>query len=227
MTNAPDDAESTGSAVNPYQASVAPSAESSAGNQKRPSGVSWFGIVGCIAGCLACLGCLMGLVGTVVNTFMQAPAAGQAGATAADAMNAAAAEVQQKYIVVTVVFLVLLGVAGILMLVGAIQLLSGKNGGRVLLRRVYFFMCFFEIARLVPFVMSQLEMMPVMKQFMQELANEQQSGAPQEMMVQVGQVTLITVMVFSGLWALVKFVFYLWGAIYLNSEPAKQYCKSA
>lgn len=235
MTNAPhDDSDHVGSVpvgsdVNPYQASVSPATESTASaTRQRPRGVTVFGIMGCIAGGMACLGALMGVGGAVINHFMRdLGATGGTGTQAGEAMNAAAAEITEKYMVANLVFLVILAVLGVLMLVGGIKLLSGKESGRVMLRRVFLFMCAFEVARSVPYIMGQLEMIPVLRHFMQDMAKEQQqqSGAPAEMMEQVAWVTMVIVLVLAGLWVLAKFVFYLWGGFYLKSDAAKQFCQ--
>ena len=123
-------------------------------------------------------------------------------------------------------FTVPLTVGGIvisgLMAAGGIGLLKLKESARVLLRRVLLVAIVFEFCRAIVYALTQLEMLPIMENYMGKIS-EAGGGPGGEAMGQMMSLMMWIGMAMWGVWLLFKVAMMFFGSHYLNRETTKAF----
>jgi len=215
-------------AVNPY-AAVGGHQPQSVAADLRPTGVTVIGVMSGIGGVLAILGsglvALQLAVGAMFAGAMTPP--GTAGKIQAEYM-AQIQEVTNRFLIPNIALAVTHAVIGVLMIVGAVKLLRRRPHAAAFVRRILLALIVFELVRIIPNVMMQLQIYPLTEAFTQKLTTGQGNGGPPPaMMKSIQQVSVIVGFVFAAGWLIVKLALVIWARIYLNRQTVADYFAGA
>jgi len=189
----------------------------------RPTGVTVVGVICLLAGIVGLLSGLMSLVGYFVgqnfaNAFTPPGNAGNLQAQMQAEINTIAAKYFWLYFPLTIVGL---GISGA-MTTGGAGLLALKPWARILLRRVLMLAIVVEGCKGVVYVLNQLEMMPIMQDYLQKIMAESGGVGGRAF----GPMFSIMMLVGIGVWvvwALFKIGLMLWGNRYLARPSTRAY----
>ncbi len=191
---------------------------------QRPSGLTAVGVL-CMVGGM--VGLFSGLF-TLLNVFFGAAlgaafiAPGEAG-DAQREMQASIQAVGERYFIGNLITSVGTTILGACLLTGGIGVFRTPAWGRTLIRRALILAILLECMKVAIYVMSQVEMMPIMEEYMQKLMTKPGGAAPPPA---VG--SMMKVFTFIGLgiwlvWAMLKLGLYVWGRVYLKKPTVLSY----
>lgn len=211
-------------AVNPYASAEATQPHTVAADL-RPTGVTVIGVMSVIGGGFAILGSAMFALqlafGAMFAGAMTPP--GKAGEVQADYMAQIQA-VSDRFMIPNVAVTLTNCVIGVFLIVGAIKLLRRQPGAATFVRRVLLAVIVFELVRLIPTLMMQMQIYPLTQAFMEKTVNTQgNNGAPPMMMKSIQQISMIIGIVFMFGWLTVKLGLVIWSRVYLKRQNVIDY----
>ena len=227
MPDSPQD-ESRGKVPNMDPYAVQPPRVYATGDVSvRPTGVTVIAVVCLLAGIVGLLSGIFGLIGLffgeyVANAFPQ-PAEAQ---KLQQQMQAEINAVTQKFFWLTLPLMLIGLLISTCLVAGGIGLLATKPWARVLLRRVLLGAIVIECIKSVTYVFTQLEMGPIMHEYMGKIAGNS-GGAGGEAMGQMMQAITYVGIGFMVIWTLAKLAMMAWGSRYLNRPATKEYFQNA
>ncbi len=196
-------------------------------DNSRPLGVT-VTLVLCILG--GALGILIGLLG--IAQLLLAPQIANMsitkGSPQADAQMQMQQEMQaitQQFMIPTILNIIVTTALSACLFVGGISLLRRKSWSSNFLRRVFSAAIIFEILRGFLYVFIQMQMIPVMENFMTEIAQGNKGGGPAT--AQFISVSIYIGIAFWAVWAIIKIGMLAWGRSYLNRPIARQFLNKA
>lgn len=199
----------------------------------RPSGVSATGVLSIIAGLMGLMASFGTAMTLVFNDAMLNMSAGQTKGMsseqvkAIEEMTVSSREIASRYSYFTIGIGVFTFIVSIALLVGGIGLLRNRSSARRLLSRTFVAAIILELLAGVVYVMTQLEMAPVMAKYMTGLTgggNQPMAPGGAQMM---GQAMIYFGLAFSLLWAIIKIVLYAVGKRYLNRPAVVDYFETS
>ncbi len=191
--------------------------------QGRPKGVTVTAVLSLLYGMLMAFGSLMTIAQSLLSAQFAAAFAqpGNAGNLQAE-MQAAMNEVAARYQFVNLLLGGLGVVLGACLFAGAIGLLLKKEWSRTFLRRVFVGVIVLELSWLVIYAMTQLDMSPIMSEYMEKIAGAQgQKGAEA---IAIGmKIGMVIGFAFYAVWLAVKLGLVVWGHRYLKKPHVVEY----
>lgn len=190
----------------------------------RPNGVTAIAIVCLIGGGFGCLiGCLT-LLQMIFADQIQALSTVAAGPNAEEqaAFQNEVAAVTDRFIIPNAISgLATLGLSAALF-VGGIGLLVGKAWAGRWMPRILVVAIVFEILRGILYATIQLQMLPVMETFGEQMSRAG-DGPDGEMLSQMMRISVFAGLAFWATWALIKLGLLTWAIIYLRGSTAREY----
>jgi hypothetical protein len=197
----------------------------------RPAGVTAVGVVSIVAGVLAAMAGIWILLNTLFAKQLQQAYEIQSAPfqAAQEEMQTRMRELADKYRPVNTTIGIINSGLGIALIVGGAGLLRGRESSRKLLMRVFVVAIGFEVLRIIPFSMSQLETMPVMQEYMERMSVSSSSGGSHSPAATAGvaKVMILLGYVMWALWGVVKIALYGTGTWYLTRPRVVGYSCSA
>ncbi len=199
----------------------------------RPAGVTATGVLSIIAGLMGGFSGLSMIVSLLFSSaFAQLGAAQAKGmsseqVTAMEEMNAATQAIASKYMLFNGGMTVLTCFISLALLIGGIGLLRSRPSAGRLLRRTFVAAIVNELLSGVLYVMTQLEMAPVMAKYMSSMGGSGGNSGAGE-----GVETVARLMIYFGLalwlaWAVTKIVLFAIGRRYLNRSTVVEYLENS
>ncbi len=193
----------------------------------RPTPATVLAVVGAILGILGLLSSLAGLL----NTFFSRQLASMfnQGGPFQDAqteMNEKMAAVLANYFIPNL----LLSIAGIVLFVllvsGAVGLLTGKAWSRNLLRRVLLLLIIYEVIRLVAYGLMQMEIMPITREYMERIADADTNSPGGQFVSKISGIMMVVGVVMWSGWFSIKIAMMIWARRYLGKNHLDEYFAS-
>ena len=206
--------------VSPYSSASAPTAMND-DVRLRSSGLTAIGVF-CIVGGI--LGLLVGLIGIISLIFGAAMASAFVPTgpqqQVQQEMNSKIQEVTSAFMIPNV--LIILGTISVCscLLVGGIGVFGQRPRGRILLLKALLIAMILECLRVTLHVLTQLEMLPIMEEYMPKMMDQAGNNGPSgPLMGSMMRVMTLAGLGLSVLWGLVKLGLYAWGRSYLKKPP--------
>ena len=193
--------------------------------RQRPGGLTVVGVMCIVGGIVGLMGGLFGIVSLFFGAAMAsafAPTGPQQ--QVQQEMNSKIQEVTSALMIPNV--LIILGTIGVCgcLLIGGIGVFGKRPRGRTLLLKVFLIAMILECFRIALYVFTQLEMLPIMEEYMPKMMSQAGNSGPSGPAIG----TMMRVMTLIGLglwvaWGLAKIGLYAWGRSYLKKPLVINY----